>query len=160
MAHLAGLLAARAGDAHDALRFEDETWSWQEYVAECAARADLLGGLRQEGPFHVGVLLDSVPEFPMWLGACALAGATLVGINPTRRGEELARDVRHTECQLIVTEPRHRPLLDGLDLGVDEDRVLDVESAAYSDLVGGNAGAARPDAGVEEGTQFLLLFPQ
>ncbi len=53
----------------------------------------------------------------MWLGGAALAGATLVGINPTRRGEELARDIRHTDCQLIVTEPSHRPLLDGLDLG-------------------------------------------
>jgi fatty-acyl-CoA synthase len=158
MAHLAALLAARAGDAHDALRFEHETWSWRQYVAECAARADLLAELRRDGPLHVGVLLDNVPEFPMWLGACALAGATLVGINPTRRGEELARDVRHTECQLIVTEPTHRPLLDGLDLGVDDDRVLDVESATYADLVAGHAGAALPDAGVEDGTQFLLLF--
>ena len=31
-----------------------------------------------------------------------------------RRGEELARDIRHTDCQLIVTEPAHRELLDGL----------------------------------------------
>ncbi len=158
MAHFADLLAARAGDTHDALRVEDERWSWAEYVAACAARADLLADLRQEGPFHVGVLLDNVPEFPMWLGACALAGATLVGINPTRRGEELARDVRHTECQLIVTEPGHRPLLDGLDVGVNQDRVLDVESAVYADVVAGHKGAALPNAGVEDGTQFLLLF--
>ena len=42
----------------------------------------------------------------MWLGAAALAGATVVGINPTRRGAELARDITYTECQLIVTEPQ------------------------------------------------------
>ena len=39
------------------------------------------------------------------LGAAALSGATLVGINPTRRGAELARDMRHTDCALLVTEP-------------------------------------------------------
>ena len=51
------------------------------------------------------------------VGAAALSGATIVGINPTRRGEGLARDITHTECQLIVTESRHCELLDGLDLG-------------------------------------------
>ena len=39
-----------------------------------------------------------------WLGAAALAGATVVGINPTRRGDELARDIRFTDCQLLVTD--------------------------------------------------------
>ena len=33
-------------------------------------------------------------------------GATMVGINPTRRGAELASDIRHTDCQLVVTEPQ------------------------------------------------------
>ena len=51
------------------------------------------------------------------LGA-GLAGAAVVGINPTRRGAELARDIRHTDCQLIVTDDSMRPLLDGLDLGI------------------------------------------
>ena len=120
-----------------------QTWTWAEYVVECRARAALLEDLRRDGPFHVGVLLDNVPEFPMWLGGAALAGATLVGINPTRRGAELARDIRHTDCQLIVTEPAHRPLLDGLDLGLDDDRVLDVESDAYAELVEPTTGARR-----------------
>ena len=72
------------------------------------------------GPFHIGVLLDNVPEYLFWLGAAALAGATVVGINPTRRGDELARDIRFTDCQLLVTDepgaaaprrprPRRRP---------------------------------------------------
>ena len=45
------------------------------------------------GPFHVGVLLENVPEYLFLLGGAALAGATVVGINPTRRGAELARDI-------------------------------------------------------------------
>jgi fatty-acyl-CoA synthase len=164
MANFPDLLAARAADRHDAIRFREardeptQTWSWAEYVVECRARAALLEELRRDGPFHVGVLLDNVPEFPMWLGGAALAGATLVGINPTRRGEELARDIRHTDCQVVVTEPTHRPLLDGLDLGLGPDRVLDVESDAYAMVVAEHRGAPAVAPEVDDATQFLLLF--
>lgn len=164
MTHFAELLATRADDTHDALRFREapgdpvQTWSWQEYVVECRARAALLEDLREDGPFHVGVLLDNIPEFPMWLGGAALSGATLVGINPTRRGEELARDVRHTDCQVIVTEPAHRPLLEGLDIGVDDDRVLDVESDGYAMVVAEHRGAPAAAPDVDDATRFLLLF--
>jgi fatty-acyl-CoA synthase len=165
VANFADLLAARAADQHDAIRFRESrdeptrTWSWADYVVECRARAALLEDLRVDDvPFHVGVLLDNVPEFPMWLGGAALAGATLVGINPTRRGEELARDIRHTDCQLIVTEPVHRPTLDGLDLGLDADRVLDVESDAYAMVVAEHRGAPSVAPDVDDGSQFLLLF--
>ena len=40
----------------------------------------------------------------------------VVGINPTRRGAELARDINHTDCQLIITDGSMRPLLDGIPL--------------------------------------------
>jgi len=164
VANFEELLGARAGETHDAIRFREsrdepvQTWSWAEYVVECRARAALLEDHRVDGPFHVGVLLDNIPEFPMWLGGAALAGATLVGINPTRRGEELARDIRHTDCQLIVTEPAHRPLLDGLDLGLDDHRILDVTSDAYALIVAEHRGAPAAVPGVADDTQFLLLF--
>ena len=76
-------------------------------------------------PLHVGVLLDNVPEYWLWLAAAALCGGVVVGINPTRRGAELARDIEHTDCQWIVTEPRHRALLDGLALGAP---LLEIDS--------------------------------
>ncbi len=44
------------------------------------------------------------------LGA-AMAGAVTVGLKPTRRGEHLARDVEHSDCRIVVTEPRFAPLL-------------------------------------------------
>jgi acyl-CoA synthetase (AMP-forming)/AMP-acid ligase II len=95
-------------------------------VKACSERARLLLENRREGPFHVGILLENVPEFPMLLGAAALAGAAIVGINPTRRGADLARDVSHAECQMLVTEERQREILEGLDLGIPEDRLFDV----------------------------------
>ncbi|WP_103349459.1 long-chain-fatty-acid--CoA ligase [Amycolatopsis sp. CA-128772] len=120
-----GLLLARAGDERPGLRFEDETWSWAEHVRASARQAaGLREVLRRDEPPHVGVLSDNVPAFSILLGACAFAGAVLVGLNPTRRGEALARDVRLADCQVVLTEPKYRPLLAGLDLGGIEVRDL------------------------------------
>src|ERR1700736_586071 len=92
------LFRDRAQDSPTAILFEDESWTYADLVAAAAARASLAAALRRDGPFHIGVLLDNIPEFPRWLGAAALGRSTVVGINPTRRGAELARDIRHTDC--------------------------------------------------------------
>ena len=63
------------------------------------------------------MLLGNVPEYLFLLFGAARAGAVLVGINETRRGEELARDIRHTDCVVVLTDAAHAPLLAGLDLG-------------------------------------------
>jgi steroid-22-oyl-CoA synthetase len=133
-ATVAGLVAARAGDDGGGLRTADGggAWTWAEVVAEAAARAALLDELGLAGR-HVGVLLDNVPELVFLLGAAALSGAVVVGVNPTRRGEELARDVRHTDCALVVTDAAHAPLLAGLDLGAD---VRLVDEPAWADALG------------------------
>ena len=82
----------------------------------------MLDAARTSGPFHIGVLLENVPEYMFLLAGAALARATVVGVNPTRRGDELAaRDIRHTDCQLVLTDAAHRPLLEGLDLGIDRE---------------------------------------
>ena len=121
--NFAEVLVARADDDHPAILFEDETISYRALIAEAAARAALLRDARRDGPFHVGVLLENVPEFVFWLGAAALAGAAVVGINPTRRGGELAHDIRHTDCQLIVTdEAGAGTLLDGSTSASPPDR--------------------------------------
>ncbi|HEV3135132.1 MAG TPA: AMP-binding protein [Acidimicrobiia bacterium] len=158
MPTIAELVRARAADEHPAILFEDRSWSYAEYVTACAERAALLEELRRPGPFHVGVLLDNVPEFAMWLGAAAVAGAVVVGINPTRRGAELARDITHTECQLLVTEERYAPVLDRIDTGVGPDRTFDVESAAYTEALHRHRGAALPDVEIADSDLYLLLF--
>jgi fatty-acyl-CoA synthase len=165
MATMAELVRARAGDDTIAIRFEDESWTYDEYVRACAQRAAFALAERQPFapsqspcPFHIGVLLDNVPEFPMWLGAAALAGATVVGINPTRRGAELARDITHADCQLIVTESCYLPLLDDLDLGLAADRILDVDSEEYRQRLEPFRAAPIPDVEVDDETLYLLLF--
>lgn len=151
-------IVRRAEDDAPALRFEDRSWTYREFVAEASARAAYLLANRGEGPLHVGVLLDNTPEFAFWLAGAALAGGVVVGINPTRRGAELARDIRHTDCQWIVTEREHAPLLEGLDHGVAPERVLDSDSEAYAATLAPHQGAAIPDVEVDTGDTLLLLF--
>jgi len=140
------------------LLFEDEAWTYDEYVGACAERASLLLELRRPGPLHVGVLLDNVPEYPMWLGAAAVTGAVIVGINPTRRGAELARDIRHTDCQIVVTEEKYHPLLEGLDLSLPPERILLVDSPRYAEDLAPHRDAALPERDVDPQAIYLLVF--
>src|SRR5580692_2086 len=111
------LIRQRAGDTSVGLMWSDRTWTHRQVVTAQAERAAALASLRRPGPFHVALLLDNVPEYVFWMGAAALAGAVLVGGNPTHRGDELARDLSHTECQLLVTATAQLPLVDGRTLG-------------------------------------------
>ncbi|MGC9378835.1 AMP-binding protein [Streptomyces sp. MH13] len=157
---IADLLLARAGDDHPGLLTRERNWTWDEVVTRSAARAAWAGELRTEGPFHIGVLLDNVPEYVFWLGAAALAGATVVGINPTRRGAELEREVRHTDCQLVVTDRAGLGLLDGLDIGVKRDRFLVVDDPDYAGRLAEHTGRApvRAAPDVTAATRMLLLL--
>jgi fatty-acyl-CoA synthase len=158
MTTFAELVRARADDDDIALLFEDDAWTYREWVRECAARAALFASMRVDGPPHLGLLLENVPDFTMWTGAAAVSGATMVGLNPTRRGAELARDITHTRCQLVVTDAANRPLLDGLDLGAANGRVLVIDDPGYADVLAPHRDAPLPDVTVDEETQLLLLF--
>jgi fatty-acyl-CoA synthase len=102
-----------------AVRFGDQVWTHAAYAAESWRWAHLLLAHRPAGdrPTHVGVLADNTPDYLFALGGAAFAGATVVGLNPTRVGEHLRRDIVHTDVDLIVTEPAHLDDLAGLDLG-------------------------------------------
>jgi len=109
------------------LKFEDVSVSHREFLAEASRFARLFVDLRLPGePFHVGVLLDNLPEYLFAIGGAALAGAVLVGINNVQRGEFLVRDFNHTDCQLLVTEPQYLTLLAPIAdrLRVRSDRIL------------------------------------
>ncbi len=131
----------RAGDSRPGLRFEDSAWTWSEVVDAAGRRAARWSELRGDGPPHVAILLDNVPEHVWWLGACALAGAVVVGANPTHPGPALAEELAHTRGQLLVTDEAHLPLVAGLDLGpgigvagAENPRVLLVDGDPVGDL--------------------------
>jgi fatty-acyl-CoA synthase len=94
-----------------AVRFENKVWTHGEYVANCRRWANAFLARKPDGPFHVGVLLDNTPEYLFAFGGAALAGATVVGLNHTRRGDNLLRDIEHTDVAMLVTEPQHTELL-------------------------------------------------
>ncbi|HTT86885.1 MAG TPA: AMP-binding protein [Acidimicrobiales bacterium] len=158
-------LVARAGDPRPGLLAGDDAWTWAEVVEAGAARAGWLAEARAPGPFHVAVLLDNVPDFCFWLGATALAGAVVVGANPTHRGPDLARDLAHTRCQLLVTDRAHLPLVEGLDLGpslgtagVGNPRVVVVDDPARAPVLSSFAGPARAAEDVTAESLGYLVF--
>jgi fatty-acyl-CoA synthase len=150
------LLRTRVGDPTPAVKYGDRVWSWREHLADAsAAAAALIGIADPKRPVHVGALLGNTPEMLTAMAAAALGGYVLCGINDTRRGAALAKDILRADCQILLTDPAHRALLDGLDLpGV---RVLDVSTDGWSRLL----AAAEPLVAhreVDAGDTFMMIF--
>jgi len=158
-ATISSLVQSRADDANAGLWFEGASWAWRDVVTEMDVRARWLEASMGSGPPHLGVLLDNVPEYLFLLGGAARSGWVVVGINPTRRGDELARDIRHADCRLIVTDAEHAPLLEGLDLGAAAGRVLISDDATYAATLEAHRGAAAdPNAAGPAPDDLLLLI--
>ena len=161
---VAGLLAARAEDDRLAVLDGDDRWTWRQAVQEGATRGALANSLFDGAKPHIGVLLPNGAEYLFWLNAAALAGAAKVGINPTRRGEALAADVRATDCAMIVTDEEGAALLQGLDLGVEDGKILVVGSDRYNALLAQHAGGDEARALVDQADEvdekalYLLIF--
>ena len=154
----AQLVRLRADDDNPGLLFESNEWTWRQVVTESERRGALLRHLRRDGPFHVGILLENTDEYLFLLAGAALVGAVVVGINPTRRGAELAADIKKTDCQLLVTDSRQLPLVADLDLGIDSERLLTVDSARYRTLLEDLpvGGPSSPEPSPDD--LYLLIF--
>jgi fatty-acyl-CoA synthase len=182
--NVAALLRRNSEDAsftgRPALRFGDQVWTHTELLREAERFASLFRArLDPDRPPHVAVLLDNTPDYVFALCGAGLVGATLVGLNHTRRDEHLARDISHTDVQLLITEPRYQGLLqtaafvldlpggvlvserfaDGDDppisMGESLDRTLETTWDAH------RAGAGsdhHPWTDCEAGTLWALLF--
>ena len=144
------LLRERAEDDHVGLRYGDRTWTWREHLAEAADEAAAVIALADpDRPLHVGVLLGNTPDMLRSMAAAALGGYVLVGLNTTRQGPALLADVRRSDCQLLLVNDEHAPLVEGLDLaGV---RVVDVTALEP-------AGELVPHAEVGAMDTFMMIF--
>jgi fatty-acyl-CoA synthase len=128
------LLRQRRNDDAPAVAQGDRTWTWRQHLAEAEAEAAALIALADTTrPLHVGALLTNSPAMLRAMAAAALGGYVLCGINTTRRGAGLLADVRRSDCQILLVDPEHLPLLDGLALnGI---HVIDVGSTRYAEAV-------------------------
>lgn len=94
------------------LLFEDSIVSFADTYREACRYAQLFLAHRDATrPFHVGLLLENRPEFVFAQLGAFLAGAVVVGLNPTRRGAHQARDITHADCQIVVSEAKFLDLL-------------------------------------------------
>jgi fatty-acyl-CoA synthase len=141
------------------LRFEDSTWTFAQALEDAARYGHLFLARRDPArPFHVGLLLENLPEFVLAELGAGLCGAVTVGLNPTRRGEPLARDVMHADCQLVITEERFAPqLADALgSCATTPPIVLVAETSLRAALA--TQPAADPGASVDPDALALLVF--
>ena len=150
------LLRSRMGDDTLAVAYGDQTWTWREHLAEAASEASALIDLADTGrPLHVGALLGNSPAMLRSMAAAGLGGYVLCGINTTRRGAGLLSDIRRADCQLLLADSDHLPLLDGLD--IDGITVLDVTSQRYLDAVAA-APPLVPWREVEPADTLMMIF--
>jgi len=158
MTTAAEILRRRDQDVAIAFYFEEQQWTYTQLIEEAAKRAALYDALEdRDQPPHIGILLDNVPDYLFWLAAAALSGTVVVGINSTYRGEQLAQLVRHTECQLLVTSRSYLPIVEGVETGVEPQRVLLVDDEDYRSDVAQQVTRV-PERAVAEDDLFLLIF--
>ncbi|WP_052440808.1 AMP-binding protein [Streptacidiphilus anmyonensis] len=147
---------AQRGRERNALVGEGFADSGDETLRAVRARAAYLGEHLAAAAYpHVGLLLENTPAYLWWLEAAVLAGATVVGVNPTRRGPDLRRDLTHTDCALLVTETRLLPLVADLGLGIP---VLVVDSPGHDEALAPFADADPPARLPAPETRLLLTF--
>ena len=127
------LLRERAEQDTVAVKHGDQSWTWRQHIADASRQAaSLLALVDRDRPVHIGTLLANTPDMLTAMAAAGLGGYVLCGINNTRRGEALARDILRSDCQILLTDAAHRDLLTGLDLpGV---RILDTTSDEWAQL--------------------------
>jgi fatty-acyl-CoA synthase len=150
-----GLLAPRA-EADDQGVFAIDSAgavsfvSWRRHIQDGAALAALLRSrMDSDRPPHVGVLLSNTPFFCTVLVAAALSGIVPVGLNPTRRGPALQRDIDHADCQLVLADSANAQ--DGIT-------TLDVEAPAFAAELQSHHGTPVEFPRPDPDDLFMLLF--
>lgn len=145
------LLAPLAGVTDRGVYSGDEFTSWRDHIAAGASLACALRArLDPDRSPHIGVLLGNTPFFSTVLVAAGMSGLVPVGLNPTRRGAALVRDIERADCQVVLADS-------GAELpdGVDH---IDVESPQWAAELGRYAGAPVTFAERSPDDLFMLIF--
>jgi len=150
------LFRQRAEQDTVALKYGGRTWTWREHVAEARAQAaSLIAMADLTRPLHVGVLMGNTPGMLTALAAAALGGYIVCGINTTRRGDALARDIARVDCQFLITDAECLHLLGDIELpGVT---VFDVSGDQWAAMLAG-APPLTPHREVAADDTFMMIF--
>ena len=137
---------------------DDGSYStWRQHVQY---GTDLAAALRArmdpDKPPHVGILLGNTPLFSALLVAAGLSGMVAVGLNPTRRGAALRRDIAHADCQLVITDTD--PQSFGPDFAPAGLPVLDATSPDWSAELNAYRGSPVIAADTAFDDLFMLIF--
>ncbi|MDZ4270869.1 MAG: long-chain-fatty-acid--CoA ligase FadD17 [Mycobacterium sp.] len=128
--------------------------TWRNHIRDGAALSAALRARLDPGrPPHVGVLLGNTPFFCTVLVAAALSGIVPVGLNPTRRGAALRRDIAHADCQLVLADRSAPP--DIVHRGLT---ALDVESPDFTDELAAFRDSPVEFRPAEPDDLYMLIF--
>ncbi|MBV8861000.1 MAG: long-chain-fatty-acid--CoA ligase [Mycobacterium sp.] len=132
--------------------FEDSFTSWREHLRHGAAvTAALYERLDPTRPPHVGVLLENTPIFSAILVAAGMSGIVPVGLNPVRRGAALARDIEHSDCQLVLADSNSAATLADIEH-------VNVDSEGWADDVAVHRDAEMGFRKADPADLFMLIF--
>ncbi|MCV7431209.1 fatty-acid--CoA ligase FadD1 [Mycolicibacterium bacteremicum] len=150
------LLRSRADDDGIAVKHADTTVSWRTHIQDAARQAAaVIAAADPQRPLHVAVLLGNSPHMLTALAAAGLGGYVLCGVNTTRRGAALGRDIARVDTQILLTDTEHRRLLDDVDLpGVT---VHDVTDDQWQKRLAA-APELRPHREVAPEDTFMMIF--
>ena len=156
---LADLVTALAEDDKRGVHVDGRFISWREHVRLSAQRAAALRRrLDPARPPHIGVLLPNVAEFSLLLGAAAIGGIVLVGLNTTRRGAALAADIATADCQLVIVDTHTAPLVPDSTSAAGGVPVIDIDGPDWAPLTSESSSAAAPSAPVSHDDLMMLIF--
>src|SRR3954453_15629156 len=94
-------LVAPGADGHR------RTWTFEELLSHAERSARAL--LQRFGPGeHVAIWAANSPEWPLVEFGAALAGLTLVTVNPAYRSAELSHVLRQSKAVGVLIQPRYR----------------------------------------------------
>ncbi|OBB95911.1 long-chain-fatty-acid--CoA ligase FadD17 [Mycobacterium sp. 852002-30065_SCH5024008] len=132
--------------------FEDSYVCWRDHLRHGAAiAAALRDRLDPSRPPHVGLLLENTPFFSAMLTAAGMSGIVPVGLNPVRRGDALARDIAHADCQVVLADSNSAESLAGIDY-------VNVDSAEWADEVATHRDAEPHFQSATAADLFMLIF--
>lgn len=145
-------LLAPLVDVTDRGVYEGDSFvSWRDHIrAGAQLAAALKVRLDPAQPPHVGVLLGNTTFFSTVLVAAGLAGLVTVGLNPTRRGDALARDIARADCQVVLT--------DDATTIPDDVAFIDVESDAWATELASHYGTPVSFAATGPDDLYMLIF--